>query len=156
MWVKIKAKIKRPLHIEIWYFLLITSHYATPKGQSPFVILDEDIWEFSRNGVVILVEDFNARTGHCQTVFYDTSEEMLREADTNDLNLARHSQDEECTSYERYLIETGTTHGLAILNGLQRFPASNGFTCFPYRHGASTVDYVLAQPSLIPFIKTLP
>ena len=47
----------------------------------------------------------------------------------------------------------GTAHGLAILNGLQRFPASSGFTCFPHRHGASTVDYVLAQPSFIPSIQ---
>ena len=106
-----------------------------------------------KNGEVILVGDLKARTGYFQTVFYDTSEEMLREMDANDLNLARHSQDEECTSYGRYLIDMGTTHGLAILNGLQRFPASNSFTCFPHRHGANTVDYVLAQPSLIPLIK---
>ena len=71
----------RPLYIAICYFPLGTSHYAAPKGQSPFMILDEYIWEFSRNGEVILVGDFNARTGQCQTIFYDTSEEMLREVD---------------------------------------------------------------------------
>ena len=153
MWVKIKAEIGRPLYIAICYFPPSTSHYATLKGQCPFVNLDEDIWDFSRNGEVILVGDFNARTGYFQTVFYDTSEEMLREMDANDLSLARHSQDKECTSYGRSLIDMGTTHGLAILNGLQIFPASNGFTCFPHRHGASTVDYVLAQSNLIPLIK---
>ena len=116
--------------------IVTTSHYAALKRQSPFMILDEDIWEFSRNGEVILVGDFNARTGQSQTVFYDTSEEMLREVDISDLDLARHSKDEECTGYGRYLIDLGTTHGLAILNGLQRFPASNGFTCFPHGHGA--------------------
>ena len=153
MWVKIKVEIGRPLYIAICYFPPSTSHYATPKGQSFFVILDEDIWDFSRNGEAILVGDFKARTSHFQTVFYDTSKEMLREVDTNDLNLARHSQDKECTSYGRYSIDMGTTHGLAILNGLQRFPALNGFICFPHRHGASTIYYVLAQPSLIPSIK---
>ena len=111
------------------------------------------IWDLCKSGEVILVGDFNARTCHFQTVFYDTSKEMLREMDANDLYLARHSQDEECTSYGRDLIDMGTTHGLAILNGLQRFPASNGFPCFPHRHGASTVDYVLAQSNLIPLIK---
>ena len=90
-----------------------------------------------------------------RAVFYDTSEEMLREVDTNDQGLARHSRDEECTGFERYLIDMRTTHGLAILNGLQRVPASNGFNCFPQRHGASMLDYVLAQPSLIPSIKNL-
>ena len=49
----------------------------------------------------------------------------------------------------------GTTHGLAILNGLHRFPTSCKFTCSPHRHGASVVDYVLAQPSFIPLIKHL-
>ena len=78
-----------------------TSHYATPKGQSPYTILSEDIWEFSRDGEVILVGDFNARTGKSQSVFYDTSKEMLREVDTNELDLTRHSMDEECAGYGR-------------------------------------------------------
>ncbi|KAH7440397.1 hypothetical protein KP509_04G105200 [Ceratopteris richardii] len=46
-----------------------------------------------------------------------------------------------------------TTHGLAILNGLHRFPGVAGFTCFPHRHGASTVDYIMTQPSFIPCIQ---
>ena len=62
MWVKIKAEMGRPLYIAICYFPPSTSHYATPRVQSPFMILDEDIWEFSRNGEVILLGDFNATT----------------------------------------------------------------------------------------------
>ena len=46
-----------------------------------------------------------------------------------------------------------TTHSLAILNGLPAFPSSTGFTCFPHRHGASTVDYVLTHPSFISHIQ---
>ncbi|MCO5568081.1 hypothetical protein L7F22_021776 [Adiantum nelumboides] len=61
--------------------------------------------------------------------------------------------DEEHTGYGGYLIDVGTAHGLAILNGLQRIPTSSGFTCFPHRHGASTLDYVLAQPSFVPSIQ---
>ena len=49
------------------------------------MILDEDVWEFSTDGDVILLGDFNARTGHSQTAFYDTSEEMLRELDICDM-----------------------------------------------------------------------
>ena len=78
---------------------------------------------------------------------------MIREVDTNDLDLARHSQEKECIGYGRYLIDMGTTHGLSVLNALQRFLASNGFTCFPHRHGANIVDYVLAQPNFISLIK---
>ena len=106
-----------------------------------------------KDGDVILLGDFNVRTCHSQTAFYDTSEEMLRELDICDMGLARHSHDEEHTRYGVYLTDMGTSHGLAILNGIQRFPASNGFTCFPHRHGTSTVDYVLTQPSFIPSIQ---
>ena len=74
-----------------------------------------ETWELSRNGEVILVGDFNARTG---PIFHDTLEEILREVDTNDLGLTRHSLDEEYTGYGRYLIDMGTMRGLAILNGL--------------------------------------
>ena len=77
MWVKVKEENGRSLYIAICYFPPSTSHYAPPKGQSPYMILDEDICEFSRDGDVILLGDFNARMGHSQIVFYDTSEEML-------------------------------------------------------------------------------
>ena len=103
----------------------------------------------------MLVGDFNARTGTGQSTFFDNSEEMLREVDTKDLELTRYSIDKECTSYGKYLMEMGTIHGMAILNGLQRFPSSNGFTYFPHRHGASIVDYILAQPSFLSSIKDL-
>ena len=153
MWIRVRAETGMPLYIAICYFPPSTSHYASPKGQSPYMILDEDIWEFSRDGDVILLGDFNARVGHSQTVFYDTSEEMLRELDVSDMGLDRRSQDEEHTGYGRYLTDMGSAHGLAILNGLHRFPASSGFTCFPHRHEASTADYVLAQPNFIPSIQ---
>ena len=47
IWVKIKAEMGRTLYMAICYFPPSTSHYATPKGQPPLTILNEDIWEFS-------------------------------------------------------------------------------------------------------------
>ena len=104
MWIILRAEIGRPLYIAICYFPPSTSHYAPPKGQSPYMVLDEDIWEFSRDGDVIVMGDFNARTGHSQTTFYDTSEEILRELSVNDMGLVRCSQDEEHTGYGKCLI----------------------------------------------------
>ena len=49
-------------------------------------------------------------------------------------------------------MEMEASHGLVLLNGLQQFPALARFICFPYRHGASTIDYIMAQPSFIPYI----
>eukprot|EP00250_Pteridium_aquilinum_P003587 c13892_g1_i1 orf=1-396(-) len=132
MWVRVRANDGRPLYIAICYFLPSTSHYDSPKGQSPYMILDEDIWEFLRTGDVILLGDFNARTACQQSSFFDTSEEMLRELDSHELGLTRRSEDtQECTEYGRYLLEMGTSHGLAILNGIDRFSCGNRFTCFP-------------------------
>lgn len=105
------------------------------------------------DGDIILLGDFNAQTGNHQTVFYNASKEMLRELDTFDMGLDRCSEDMECTEYERYLLDMGTAHELAILNGLQRFPAAAAFTCFPHRRGASIVDYILAMPSFLPHIE---
>lgn len=153
MWVRLKAETGRFLYIAICYFPPSTSVYSSPKGQSPFSILDNDIWEFSRDGDIILLGDFNARTANSQTVFYDTSEEMLREVDVSQMGLVRQSQDKEQTEYGTYLREMTTIHGLAILNGLEAFPSSGGFTCFPHRHGASTVDYIITSPSFMSSIQ---
>ena len=102
MWVRVREDDGKLLYIAICYFPPSTSHYASPKGQSPYMILDEDIWEFSRDGDVILLGDFNARTTCHQSSFFDTSEEMLRELDLDGLGLTRRSQDvEECTEYWR-------------------------------------------------------
>ena len=150
MWVRLRADTGRFLYIAICYFPPSTSVYACSRGQSPFSILDDDIWEFSRDGDIMLLD---AQTGSSQTVFYDTSEEILRELDVGEMGLDRHSEDREHTEYGRYLMEMTTTHALAILNGLQIFPSSAGPTCFPHRHGSSTVDYIMAQPSFIPHIQ---
>ena len=115
----LRGETGRPLYVAICYFPLDTSHYAPPKRQSPYMIVDEDIWEFSRDGDVILLGDFHATIGHSQQIaFYDTSKEMLRELDICNMRLARHSHDEEHTRYGSYLRNIGTSHGLAILNGL--------------------------------------
>ncbi|KAH7437779.1 hypothetical protein KP509_05G088600 [Ceratopteris richardii] len=153
MWVRLRADTGRFLYITICYFPPSTSVYAAPIEQSPFSLLDDDIWEFSRDGDIILLGDFNARTGNSLTVFYDTSDEMLREMDVGEFGLERCSHDKQQREYGRYLIEMTTTHGLAILNGLHRFPRAAGFTCFPHRHGASTMDYIMTQPSFIPCIQ---
>ena len=64
MWVRLRSEIGRFLYIAICYFSPSTSVYSSSKGQSPFSALDDDIWEFSRDGDIILLGDFNARTAN--------------------------------------------------------------------------------------------
>ena len=70
MWVRLKgADTGRHLYDAICYFPPSTSVYAAPRGQSPFSVLDEGIWEFSRDGDIILLGDFNAEIAQLQTIF---------------------------------------------------------------------------------------
>ena len=71
MWVKIKADIGTPLHIAVCYLAPSTSWFASLKGQSPYISLEEDIKEFSREGDVIIAGDFNARTTSHQIDIFD-------------------------------------------------------------------------------------
>lgn len=142
MWVNMRAKRGRPLYIAKCYFIRDTSHYASPKGQSPYTLLDDDIWEFCRDGDIILLGDFNVRIAQHRTSFFEMSETRLNKLDTTKLGLGRSSLDKECTELRIWLIpfEDGKIHGLTILNNLGRYPLSCNFTCFPHRHKASTVD----------------
>ena len=63
MWVRLRSETGRFLYIAICYFPPSTSVYSSSKGQSPFSTLDDDIWEFSKDGDNILA-DFNATTHH--------------------------------------------------------------------------------------------
>lgn len=99
-----------------------------------------------------MLREVNITITFHQTSFFDKSEEMLREVDITKLGLTRNSQDEEHTKYGRYLLEMRTSHRLAILNGLERYPLANSFTCFPHMNGANTVDYVLAQAKFVTHI----
>jgi len=118
MWVRLRVETSRCLYIAICYFSPSTLVYAPPRGQSPFAILDDSIWEFSRDGDIIILGTFNAQTSHPQAVFCDTSEEMLRELDVVEMGLSRLSHNMKHIGYGRHLIDMGTSHGLAILNGL--------------------------------------
>ena len=55
------------------------------------MILDEDIWEYLRDGGIIILGDFNARMTCHQSVFFDTLEEMSRKLDVGEMGLARSS-----------------------------------------------------------------
>ena len=59
MWVRLRAEIGRFLYIAICYFALSISMYGAPRREPLFSILNEDIWEFSRDGNIIFLGDFN-------------------------------------------------------------------------------------------------
>ncbi|KAI5062598.1 hypothetical protein GOP47_0023137 [Adiantum capillus-veneris] len=68
MWVTLRAETGKYLYIVICYFPSSTSLYASPRGQSPSAILDNDLWEFSKDGDIIILGDFNATRQYFMTL----------------------------------------------------------------------------------------
>ena len=75
---------------------------------------------------------------------------LLPEMDTEDSGFPRFSPDSRApvTAYGQALLDLGRIHDLVIYNGLDRWPASSGFTCFPHGGRASIVDYILGSLAL--------
>ena len=47
----------------------------------------------------------------------------------------------------------GSVHGFVIYNVLSQWPGSDALTCWNPKERASTVNYLMGSPSLIPEIK---
>ncbi|MCO5583796.1 hypothetical protein L7F22_037710 [Adiantum nelumboides] len=154
LWIRVQTDDHCPIYIAVCYFAPSNSVYANPQGESPYSILDEDIFQYSKLGEVLVVGDFNVRKYYCQASFFDTSTEDFSEYDQANLGIERFSKDKGiCTTHGKYLLEMGIMHALAILNGMARWPRSGELTCYTHRNGTSIVDYVLAPLALIPHIQ---
>ena len=51
------------------------------------------------------------------------------------------------TAYGHAFLDLGRIHELIIYNGMERWPMSNSFTCFPHGGGTSVVDYIMGSPA---------
>ena len=122
----------------------------------PFLDLYPNISHYSSLGDVILLGDFNARTGCHQVSIHDIIEDELRfhELDIEELGVNWHLADitGPITTYGRHLLVMGESNGLVILNGIPCFLGSNKYTCFPHKGGVIVVNYILAEMSLIQHI----
>lgn len=152
MWIRLQASQDRVIHIAVCYFPPSTSQFT--QRRSPYTALYSDIMEFSSQGEILLLGDFNARTGSEQAPLLDLTDAiLLREIEDLDFDLQRSSQDHgDVTGFGRHLLAMGTAHGLVIYNGLPRWPTSGALTCFPHGGGSSTVDYLMGSPSLVAHI----
>ena len=83
---------------------------GVPHGHSPYEPLSDDIIQYSSQGEVFLVEDFNTRTQSRQcTIFQmDTNLEMAN-VDPLAIGITRRSKEQgaEATSFGHHLLELG-------------------------------------------------
>ena len=153
MWIRIKRGDLRELYIAICYFPPAYSRFA-PLGESPYLPLYDDIIRFATMGDIMLLGDFNARTKDEQTTMFDTNEAVYGEVMAEEVGLKRQAQDMSAiTEYGKHFLALGSAHGFVIYNGLSQWPGSDALTCWNPKGGASTVDYLMGSPSLIPEIK---
>ena len=161
MWIQIRARtsLPRDIYIAVCYFPPISSSYAIHNSSDgdPFTDLYSDITRFLIVGDVILTGDFNARTKDLQTPMHDRLEDIFCTRGIDPITVGMHRTSEDhlglTTTYGKYLLQLGESHGLVILNSLPCFPSSHFFTCRPFGGGTSVVDYAIANPNILPYIK---
>lgn len=124
MWIRLHTGRPRDLYVAICYFPPSNSGYASRDG-GPFDMLYEDIMKYASIGEILLMGDFNARTGNRQSVFYMHDDAMFREIDHDEVGLCRAAQDKEMNAYGTHLFTLGNVHELAIFNGLSRWLRSD-------------------------------
>ena len=85
---------------------------------------------------------------------FDTNEAVYGEVMAKEVGLKRQAQDMSAiTEYGKHFLALGIAHGFVIYNGLSQWLGSNALTCWNPKGGASTIDYLMGSPSLIPEIK---
>lgn len=120
-------------------------------GESPYVDLFPKITGYSIQGEIMLMGDFNGRTGNVQTQYFDIIVDLLH-IEVLDLPLLFERDSTNFipwSGYGKFLLELSETHDLPILNGIARFPQSRHHTCCPHAGSSNVVDYILSNPSLI-------
>ena len=116
-----------------------------------WIILQQEVAQFSLEGNVMLTGDFNARTGQLQDFIINDSDDHLPlppdyVTDYCDL---RTSKDKTCNPYGQELLHICKNAQLRILNGRIGNDRDKGdFTCVTPR-GNSVVDYTIVSQDLL-------
>ena len=135
VWIPIKSNLfkecKRNVKIGCVYIPRLDSSYKGDKLDT-FDILDYEVARYIRTHDVMMVGDFNARTGLNPDT--TTCKNSIR---------CRHNKDTQINVYRKHLLQLRKNSGMIISNS--RFFYDNCAGNFTYfsRRGKSTVDYLL-------------
>ena len=119
--------------------------------------LEEEMFLFSQKGDIIVLGDYNPRTGGIQETVLDDCNAFLNvpEDYENDEQRFRRSQDSGTVNARgRNLLETCTALNLRILNGRIVGDLEDKKTCF-HCNGSSVVDYVMGSKSILRNVRYL-
>ena len=85
----------------------------------------------------MVLGDLNARVGHMQFQPITHDELDKEEVVTLDMCLCRHSEDTNTNAYSRALMDMVNGLHMPILNGVDYFPDTKGYTCYSASGGSS-------------------
>lgn len=162
IWLQLKKQFFRcpdDIFIGVVYVSPVNSSYTLKHDSSVWDTLSLDIDKFQNMGKVILVGDFNTRTGSIPDYIQNDDDNFTPVPDSyipDDVIpiTDRHNRDNICRpkEYTDLLINLCKSAGLRILNGRTLGDLSGKLTCHKW-NGSSQVDYGIAHHSLLPMIR---
>ena len=127
------------------YIPPVNSKYFLPEL---FEELENDIAEFQLKGPVILLGDFNSRTGKYEDHISIDSDNFLHNISENSfIPKQRNNYDNILNSHGKNLLQVCKNLDLRIINGRVRGDTMGNIT-YHGRTGVSTVDYIICDQSL--------
>lgn len=153
-WCKISKSaysLQKDLFVCCTYIPPNSSKYFYPEI---FENLSNDIAQFSTKGSIILLGDFNARTGTKDDfIIHDTNKYIQSDFNSFSNVTKRNNMDIEINTNGNRLIDLCKQMNLLILNG-RVFGDSLGRPTFCGPRGESTVDYIIVDQELFHYVSS--
>ena len=135
------------VYIGTVYISPANSTYTQKLNYSPFDILESEVRKYCAKGQIVLMGDFNSRTGVLPDYIVNDNVTLIpvpASYVTDNGMSPRCSQDAHCTvsSYGKYLVTIHRTTGLKIANGRILGDPVGKFTCHNYN---GILDYIICD-----------
>ena len=154
LWLKLNKNYFRSpkdIYVGVTYLSPANSSYVQRQDIDLFGLVENEVVKYAALGDIMLMGDFNARTGNGNDYIENDRSDMfipLPDMYIQDAPMApRHCHDSVMNGYGRKLLELCRCTGLRLLNGRKLGDTLGRFTCHEYG-GNSTIDYILSNLNL--------
>jgi hypothetical protein len=159
LWLKLD-KMFFGLSHDVYLCVVYIPPISSPHYDNDFISLEGEVSTFSSKGKIVLIGDFNSRTGE-NPDFIEKDSSQINDFDGVDLlspdyvtdtELKRVNQDFIINSHGKTLLDLCSSSRLRILNGRFLGDSLDYFT-YMSNNGFSSVDYAILSESLLPSVK---
>ena len=159
LWAKINREGAKDFLLGIIYITPINSSYTKnilDNANETWDILEEEISRYKPLYNVSLLGDFNSRTAKLPDYIVNDDNKYLDlplDYTVDSVNTNRNNTDVITNTYGKTLLELCKVSGLRIVNGRKIGDSNGKKTCHQW-NGSSTVDYMLADTEIFPYIQS--